>query len=36
MSKQLSKSTVIKELMDFLLIISSNGSFFPNDYLTPV
>lgn len=36
MSKNLAESAIIKELMDFLMAISRNGSFFPSDYLTEV
>lgn len=34
MSKELAKSSVIRELMEFIVLISGEGSFFPSDYLT--
>ena len=36
MSKQLANSAIIKELLQFIGVISQNGSFFPSDYLTQV
>ena len=36
MSKQLAESAIIKELLELMMTISRNGSFFPSDYLTEV